>query len=456
MKKLFLFLGLFFFVSPFFASAQTSCTSDTAGKSRSQLEQELAACDREIAEWTATLNKTKQESASFSRDVAALTAKINAAQANIKAKNNKISTLSKDIAIKQGQIATLDGRIDKGKRAIAEILRKTNDISSSSLVEAVLSDKALSEFFVDLDTYASTEEAFENLFAELRTNKALTEAEKAALDKKRQEEASAKAALEAAKKEVEIANKEKKTLLAVSQTNEKTYAQVLADKQAKAAKIKSVLFPLLDSNTGPIQFGTALQYAKAAEARTGVRAAFILGIFATESGKATDGTFGKFVGNCLLTNNPNKGDGKGKNSGSYIAQVMKGSRDADPFVEIVNKLGLDPYSQPVSCPQTGGYGGGMGPAQFIASTWKLIEPRLIKSLGKSNPNPWNPADAFTAAGFYLADIGAANGSYEAERKAAHRYNGTSAPCGTSIYHYCNAVMNRATEIQKDIELIDSL
>ncbi|MDP2642166.1 MAG: hypothetical protein Q8P21_02660, partial [bacterium] len=99
---------------PLVTTAESVCTDQIAGKSRAELERELEACNKEIAEWTATLNKTKQNSASFARDIAALTAKINAAQVNIKAKNIAISNLSKDIAIKQSEIVVLDSRITQG------------------------------------------------------------------------------------------------------------------------------------------------------------------------------------------------------------------------------------------------------------------------------------------------------------------------------------------------------
>lgn len=458
-NKFLVFFILFSLVGstfPIISSAAGVCGSDTTGKSRSQLQDDLDACNQEIEQWTATLNATKEQSASYQRDVAALTAKINAAQANIKAKNTAISSLSKDIASKESQINILNNKISKSKAAIADILRKTNEINSYSLAEAVLSDKDISEFFVDVDTYASTQEALDNLLSELGANKAQTEAQKSELNKKKDAEAAAKAEIEAAKKQVEVANAEKKTLLAQSQSNEKTYSQVIADRQAKAAQIRAVLFPLVAS--GPISFGTALQYAKSAEAQTGVRAAFILGIFATESGKSSDGTFGKVVGNCLLTNSPNKGDGKGKNTGTPIARIMKPDRDVDPFMDIAESLGFDPYSQPVSCPQSVGYGGAMGPAQFIPSTWKLLIPRLTKALGRT-PNPWTAQDAFMAAAFYLSDLGAAGGNYSAERNAAHRYNGLGAPCransGAGQYDYCNVVMNRAASIQNDIDFLDS-
>jgi len=49
-------------------------------------------------------------------------------------------------------------------------------------------------------------------------------------------------------------------------------------------------------------------------------------------------------------------------------------------------LGLDPYSTQVSCPMSFGWGGAMGPAQFIPSTWILYKSKLSSILGKT-PNP---------------------------------------------------------------------
>lgn len=429
-------------------SAQSACTSDTSNKSRAELERELEACNLEIEQWTKTLNETKEQSASYSRDVAALTAKINAAQANIKAKNIAISNLSKDIAIKQSEIKTIEGRIDRSKRAIAEILRKTNDIRSYSLVEAMLSDKDLSEFFVDIDTYASTEVALDNLFAELRADKALTEAEKAVLDKKRQAEAEAKAAIEAAKKEVEIAQADKKTLLAASQSAERSYESVLADRKAKAAKIRAVLFPLVDA--GAIPFGTALQYAEDAQRKTGVRAALILGILQQES------NLGANVGRCIITD-ISSGQTRNVTTGYVWSNGIHPTRDLPLLKTILEKLGRDPLSTKVSCPIAGiaGYGGAMGPTQFIPSTWNLVAPKVANAIGKETADPWNPADAIMAAAFLLQGNGAALQTYAAERTAACRYySGRNCSTASHIAAYGNQVMNRASTIQ--LTMIDPL
>ncbi len=449
MHKFLTFLILFTLaIPPITASAQTSCTANTAGKSREQLQQELEACNKEIAQWQATLDATKQQSAGFQRDVAALTAKINAAQSNIKAKNNAIASLSKDIAEKQGKIVVLNNRIDRGHEAVADILRKTNDLNSYSLAEALLSNKDFSEFFVDVDTYASTEVALENLFAELRDNRKQTEAEKAELNKKKDAEAAAKAQIEAAKREVEVANNQKKNLLAQSKNDENTYASVLADRQAKAAQIKAVLFPLVDA--GAIPFGKALEYAQIASAKTGVRAALILGILQQES------NLGSNVGRCVITN-LSSGQTRSVTTGKFYSNGIHPTRDLPILKNILSSLGADPMQTKVSCPVEGiaGYGGAMGPTQFIPSTWNMVSSKVAAYTGNPNPNPWSPGDAIMAAAVLLANNGASTGLYENERTAACRYySGKNCSTATHIARYGNQVMGRAGTIQ--LTMIDPL
>lgn len=442
------------FVPVDITTAQTACTNVIEGKSRAQLEAELEACNKEIEQWTETLNKTKQDSASYARDVAVLTAKINAAQANIKSKNIAINNLSKDIASKQSQINILDSRLERGKRSVADLLRKTNEIDSYTLAETVLGGKEFSEFFVDIDSYASTQKALEVLFDELRGVKSLTEAEKAELNKKKQREAEARAALEAAKKEVEIANNEKKTLLADSQNKEKAYSQILADRQAKAAQIRAKLFPLRDA--GAIPFGTALQYAQNAGSKTGVNPALILAILQQES------NLGANVGSCVITD-LQSGKTKSVNSGSIFDNGIHPTRDLPILQSILPGLGRDPLSTKVSCPvsHTFGYGGAMGPAQFIPSTWKIMESKVARALGKDTPDPWDPADAIMAMAMFLNDImGNTGDAYTDQRTAACRYYSgnvcyPNGKAGKGL-SYGNQVMNRVATIQKDIDLLQSI
>jgi membrane-bound lytic murein transglycosylase B len=247
---------------------------------------------------------------------------------------------------------------------------------------------------------------------------------------------------------VEVANNQKKTLLADSQNKEKSYAQVLADRQAKAAKIRAILFPLVDA--GAIPFGTALAYAEQASAKTGVRAALILGILQQES------NLGANVGRCVITD-LSTGQTKNVTSGYVWKNGIHPTRDLPLLQKILGNLGRDPLTTRVSCPIAGvpGYGGAMGPTQFIPSTWNIVAGKAASYLGKDTADPWNPADAIMASAILLQGNGAAAGTYEAERNAACKYySGRVCSAAKHIASYGNQVMGRASNIQ--LTMIDPL
>ena len=122
------------------------------------------------------------------------------------------------------------------------------------------------------------------------------ETEKFELKQKQNREQDVKAEIAAEKRVVEVKEGEKSGLLAVSKQEESTYEVLLENKRQQAAAIRSVLFELRD--TSGISFGEAVDYAKAASRRTGVRTAFILGILKQET------NLGKNVGTCNRAGDP--------------------------------------------------------------------------------------------------------------------------------------------------------
>lgn len=410
-----------------------------------QLRAELEKTEKEIAQWQATLNSKRSETASIKRDADILTAKIEQAKLVIKAKNLAIDQLGKEINQKNKTIETLEERLERGRESLSQLLRKTNEIDSFSVVEVALSNQNVSEFFSDLDSYDSIKRSLNELFQEIQSTKSLTEAEKQALDERRDKETDAKAVVETEKRGVEKNEAEKKKLLAISKSQEKTYEQVLADRQKKAAQIRAALFALRD--TAAIPFGTALTYANQAYQKTGVRPAFLLAILQQES------NLGQSVGSCLITNLQN-GETRSVNSGKVFKNGIHPTRDLPILKIILPELGRDPLMTKVSCPLSIGYGGAMGPAQFIPSTWNLMKTKIAAAVGKSVPDPWDASDAFMASALYLKDLGASVGGYTAERNAACRYySGKACSAGTGA-SYGNSVMAKATNIQEN--MIDPL
>lgn len=427
---------LFFLTMPTFVQAQ-ALTPDQ----KAQLERELAQVEIEQKQAEAALSSAQNQSASLKRDITILDAKIKVAQLNIRAKNLLIEGLGKDIKSKETYIGQLENRIDRGRNTLAQIMRKTNEAGSYTLPEVLLSQTTVAGFFNDVDSFQSVQEGLKTTFEQIRSDKSETEAEKDALDKRRNAEMDARYAIQQEEKNIKADEVEKQRLLSASKNNEKSYSAVLADKRARAAQIRAALFQLRDAN--PIPFGDALRYAQVAAAKTGVRPAFVLAILTQES------ALGANVGSCYLTN-ASTGDGISKKTGSFIARVMKPGRDVEPFMDIVKKLGGDPYKQVVSCPQSVGWGGAMGPAQFIASTWVLFEDRIASNLGISGiPDPWNPSHAFMASSIYLGDLGASAGTYSAERNAACRYySGRTCSASSLIASYGNSVISKADNIQR--------
>lgn len=456
----------FFVIFSFFlATSYLLLTTDLtyAELSESQIQEqeakwraELEATEKEIAQWETVLKTTKQGTASLERDASVLQAKINEAKAFIKKRQIQIEQLTHDIGLKTKTIAELDAKIGRGKESLAAILKSANQLDSYSLAEVMLSNKNLSQFFEDVDNYNSIQKSLEEQFAEIRDLQSKTDNERQELDKKRTAEADTKAKVEADKKRVELDEKEKQRLININKTQEKTYAQVIAEKEKKAAQIRAALFSLRD--TEGIPFGDALKYANLASNKTGVRSALILAILTQES------DLGKNQGSCLVSN-IDTGDGAGKNTGTIFEQVMKAPRDTVPFKDITERLGKDWKMTPVSCPpgtkytSGRGFGGGMGPSQFIPSTWELFKNKLGSTLGLSadSVNPWNPEHAILATAVYMADLGAAGGSYTAERNAACRYySGAACTPGRkpSNVFYGDQVMAKAENIQ--LTMIDPL
>ena len=135
---------------------------------------------------------------------------------------------------------------------------------------------------------------------------------------------------------------------------------------------------------------------------------------------------------------------------------MKPSRDIQPFLSITKELGRDWQNTRVSCPMSIGYGGAMGPGQFIPSTWIGYRDRVKAITGKP-ADPWNIRDAFIATGLYVSDYGAKKQTYDGEWRAAMIYfSGTSKRTSYNYYgFYGDSVMAIAKQLQKDIDIIEA-
>lgn len=427
--------GLLFVISPGLLQAQTNI-SDREQR-RAELEAELESVQEEIDAQETKLNSKRQERQSLERDVEILEAEINKAELEIQQNDIRINELTGEIQEREDHIESLNNEIERKKESLAELLRRKAALDNVSLVEMALSNESLSEFFSDINVVQSINDSMQTQFTQIRDSRAEAEEEQEALASQRDQVTDTRQEIASQKQEVEQKEAEREQLAAVARSEEQSYESVLEQKEARAAEIRSELFALRDVEAIP--FGTALQHAREVSRDTDVRPAFLLAILQQES------NLGQNVGTCNRPQDP---------PSKQWDQIMKPSRDIPPYKRIVSGLGIEPTTRPLSCPYGNGWGGAMGPAQFIPSTWETYQNRIANALGVSTPNPWNPRHAFMASGIYLADLGAGAGGYTAERRAALKYYSGSNWQSPGVQFYGDQVLQRAEDIQQN--MIDPL
>lgn len=430
--------GVSYLVVPPRADAQALTAED-----RARLQAEYDQLQKEIAEWQKILDETRSKKNTLQGDVTLLNAQIKKAETEIRQRNTVITRLGSEINEKTKHIQTLEQRLEDGRESMAKLLREKYKIETTPLALVALSPDGLSDFFKTVDAIDVINEDLQAEFEELISVRDATTREKLILNERQNQELDAKYEVEVKKKQISQDEAEKKKLLTITAQEEKSYQEVLSERQRRAEAIRTALFELRD--TQGISFARALEYASNAEAKTGVRAAFILGILRQES------NLGANVGTCVITD-LTSGETRHVSSGKVYSNGIHPTRDLPYLQVVVKELGRDPLATRVSCPQSIGYGGAMGPSQFIPSTWKSYQSKIAAAVGVSLPDPWNPQHAIMATALFLRDLGAAKQTYSAEREAAARYY-AGASWARNGLGYAGSVLSFATKYQEDIDFL---
>ncbi len=410
--------------------------------------------ERKLAEHSRDLTITEAEKQSLQYQINRLQGEINHLSAQINRNRLVIQNLGLKIADTQGSIIKTTEKIEKSREELAEMLRTINMEGRASVIEIILTEDNLSEVFSSLNSLERLSGETKGILDEVKELRRSLYGYKEELeDDKEQTEMVARIQI-AQKEEEEAARREQERLYGMTEAE---YQKQLAEKQElekKAEEIRQRIFQLVGllPDVKEPTFEEAYDIAKWVEERTGVRAALILAVLHQESG------IGRNVGECYLKDTTTA-DGINIKTGATVRAVMKPmglpgrDGDVDSFLIITRELGLDPFNTPVSCPipSVGGYGGAMGPAQFIPTTWIRYRGRLTTILGH-HANPWNIRDSFLATGLYLQDYGAWTKTRDAEWCAAQGYF-TGIRCNPNHAFYGNNVLSIADRFEKDIELM---
>lgn len=440
-------------------------SSDAIAARRAELEAQLSKLESLIATQQTLLQEKQGKRTSLERDLDIIDAEIRKAKLAIQAQELVIRNLEQDIVSKEATIQELTDKIDRERESLAGLVRRTAELDDLSLVEIVFSGKSFSEFFEELDDFEVVKQGLQSSAQELEDLRAESQDAKTSLIERKESEGELKQLKVLQQQQLKQQEDKKAVILRDTKGEEARYQQLISENERSASQIRAELFELRGS--AAINLGDAIEFANFASQKTGVRPALILGVLKQET------RLGEFLGNGVWTSD------------------MHPTRDRPLFKVIAKTLGLDPDRMPVSAKPGYGWGGAMGPAQFIPSTWscyggyvntrtndcnnsarsmdwdtfwagpwvyKASEDRLRNVRGKQSPsNPWDNQDAFLAAAILMMDNGASAGTYNAERLAALRYfAGWRNATNPAYAFYGDGVMEHAAYYQKQIDALKQL
>ncbi len=430
---------------------ENSCQSLSSTECRATLEKCADYYDQQSVLISNDLTKTQQQKNTLQNQVSALKKKISGLEYQINQGTLMVKDLNLQINDTQKSINKTSLDINNAQDQIKSILRSIYEQDKKSSF-IILIEGNLSDFFSNLAYLESLNTKVVNLLESTTNLKSYLENQKVKIDAEKGQVQKTLQVQTLQKQQNEQNKKQQDSLLKLTEAQYQQQQQQKSNADKKAASIKSRIFDLLGVSQAP-SFEEAYNIAKYVSDVTGLRAALILAILTQES------NLGKNVGQCYLKNT-STGDGIKIKTGVFSPKTMSPKRDVQVFlklIEDINKekgLDRDPFATPVSCViyyngYPYGWGGAMGPSQFIPSTWvNAGYGKKVSDITGKASDPWDIRDAFLGTGLLLKD----NGALKSEFNAAMKYY-----CGNSCTRYDrfygNSVISIANQYEADIKAI---
>jgi len=423
-----------------FAQVSASSSGDSAAQ-QSQLQQQLLDIESQIEQYQQQLNQATAQKNTLSNKLKALKKQQAVLNLQIQATNLQVNDLADQLAQTQAQIDQNNAKSQNLKIKMAGIIRLISQNDDHPFLYTAVTNEHLSDLFTAYQDYAGVSQGLASLVDQIKQANGQLSQDEDQLSQQRDAAQNLLSIQSLQQTQLTDSVSQQNTLLQQTKGKESDYQIVINDSQRQALAIRTRLYQLLGVSS-QITFGDAYKIAQWAQGATGIEPAFLLAILTQES------NLGQNVGTC---NRP--GDPPNK---SYKT-VMNPSRDIPPFLQITQSLGMNPDITPVSCPQRDrngnqlGWGGAMGPAQFIPSTWMGYTDRVAQLTGNSPANPWDIRDAFAAAAVKLTANGA-DGTQQGDWNAAMRYFSG----GTNVRYrfYGDSVMATTAKYQSDIAALN--
>ncbi|HLD25427.1 MAG TPA: hypothetical protein VJC05_00080 [Candidatus Andersenbacteria bacterium] len=363
----------------------------------------LKAKETELATLEEKIKALQNQQAAATNQTELAASQVERLSATLELSELQLAQTVQGLARLESELKQVGESIEQGQDAIKTIRAQLADIlvalyhhERTSVVDLMLTnDLTLATLMTEQRAYHQLQASAMGLIDSLRTEQEQLAGEQAALQSRQQELDQLRAVQSVQYASLGEQRRERQRVLSLKQEEQASYTQKLAEAQNARREIERQIFTLRGSGE-QIQLNDALSAARFASSVTGVRPSLLLAVLKVETGV-----------------------GENLGSGVFPDDMHPASRDA--FLRLTSKLGLDPKKTPISRRPNSysGWGGAIGPGQFLPDTWERLEPRVAQLMNKPTPNPFELTDTLVAVGIMLADRGAASPAQETEALARY-------------------------------------
>lgn len=402
-------------------------------------QKQIEELHKQIEEYQNQIDITRGQSRTLENEIKQLNAKINQITLEIRGLELSVNKTKLEIGETEKKITESEDAINKHKSALAQYVNIAYQNDRKSITETLFSNENISDFFNELNNISAVQDNLQLTIEDIKELKAGLEDHQNQLEEKRNELEQIKRLQELEQKSLDLSKTKQNKLLKDTKGQESKYQELVKKSQKDIEALRAQISYLLQNG---VTAEEAVKFAQLAAIRTGIRPAYLLAELEQES------ALGSNVGKCYIVD-LNSGATRRVTNGQIYAKGIHPTRDLPLFISITTDLGMDPFQTPISCGSS--WGGAMGPAQFIPSTWVGYRDEVAKLTGHSLPNPWNVEDAFIAAAAKLSKDGANTQNRTGEIAASKRYYcGSATSTKSGCINYANSVQRLADEIEKNL------
>lgn len=413
------------------ASSPTPAAEENVVAARNQLDEhqaqitakkdEIAALDKKISELRAQRDTSAAEASIISNQLQRLEERLTQAELELAHTQLALRTVDTEKKRNETAISELAAALERIRDELRGVIRELYIKGEPSFMRILLSSGSLSQALAERAAYMTVQTRQTELLTTLRRQEEELQARQTELAQQEEDLGNLQQLLAGQQEELDTQQQEQQRFLQAKRAQQVSYEAKLAEASQARQEIEQDVFTLKNAGV-KLTLTEATDMARYAEKLTGVRAALLLGVLKVETNLGTN-----------------------LGSGTFPDDMHPAQHEA--FTRIIKKLGLDLSAAPISARPRSfqGWGGAMGPGQFMPTTWEGIEVRVASLMQKPTANPYELTDAFVATALFLADHGATDRAREYE--AVNRY--LAGPNWQRFTWYGDRVLAVAAEYEKE-------